>query len=334
MFARADKNIAPQSTFVNPVFSGADPWVIKKDGFYYYCSSSGTSINISKSQFLTKPGEKKKVWSAPESGWNRSNIWAPELHFLKGHWYIYYAAGESGPPFIYQRSGVLESETDDVFSKYNDKGMLYTGDNPDMKSDNKWAIDLTVFEYRQHLYAVWSGWIEQALTDKTPQSLFIAEMKDPYTMKVLRTKISSPDQSWETGGQLDLEEGPAILEKKGNLFIIYSCRESWTTSYRLGMLRLIDKNGILSSPSSWEKTGPVFQGPFGTGHCSFTKSPDDTEDWIVYHSKKSVKEGWQRDVRLQQFKWKKNGDPDFGLPVQTGVELKRPSGETKLENRL
>jgi GH43 family beta-xylosidase len=325
------KNNEPKHTFSNPVFDGADPWIIKKDNYYYYCFSSNNSITISKSKFLTKKGEMKVIWKAPSTGWNRTCVWAPELHFIGGHWYIYYAAGESGPPFIYQKAGVLQSETDDPFSTYTDKGMLYTGDNPDMKNDNRWAIDLTVFEYDKKLYAVWSGWIDQAPVDETPQHLFIAEMANPYTTKGVRTKISSPDQSWETGGPLDLEEGPEVLMNKGNLFIIYSCRESWTIDYRLGQLKLKDKKGLLLSPSNWEKSGPVFQGPFGAGHCSFSESPDGKEDWIIYHSKKSIAEGWERDVRLQQFKWSRNGNPNFGTPLPEGVEINRPSGEFEIE---
>ena len=32
------------STFVNPVWDGADPWMVKKDGFYYYCYSENNGI--------------------------------------------------------------------------------------------------------------------------------------------------------------------------------------------------------------------------------------------------------------------------------------------------
>jgi len=318
-------------TFTNPVFNGADPWYIKKDNFYYYCFSSNNSISISRSKFLTKRGEMKKVWSAPSAGWNHSCVWAPELHYFDGHWYIYYAAGESGPPFIYQQTGVLESETNDPFSNYNDKGILYTGDNPDMQSDNRWAIDMNVFEYKNRLYAVWSGWIDKASTDKTPQHLYIAEMKNPYKMKTLRLKISSPDQEWETGGPLDLEEGPEVLKNNSDLFIVFSCRESWTINYRLGLLKLKDKDGSLLSSTNWEKSGPVFQGPSGVGHCSFTTSPDNKEDWIIYHSKKNSAEGWERDIRLQQFNWNSSGYPVFGTPVLPGVEINRPGGEYEIE---
>lgn len=319
--------------FTNPVFDGADPWLYQKDGYYYYCFSAGNSISISRSALITKRGEAKKVWEAPASGWNRSCVWAPELHFIDGRWYIYYAAGESGPPYIHQKTGVLQSSTDDPFSSYTDMGMVYTGDDSDLKSNNVWAIDMTVFIHRGRLYAVWSGWEKPALTDKTSQHLYIAGMENPYTIKSPRVKISSPEEAWETGGPLDLQEGPEILRKGDGLFIIYSCRESWTVDYRLGLLKLLDPEGSLLSASVWEKSGPVFSGPFGAGHCSFVKSPDGREDWIIYHSKKSIKEGWQRDVRAQRFKWDSRGYPDFGEAVTVGTVLKRPSGEFRIEKQ-
>ena len=320
--------------FNNPIFDGADPWMIQKDGYYYYCFSSGNGISISRSQFITKQGETRKVWEAPASGWNRSCVWAPELHFLDGRWYIYYAAGESGPPYIHQKTGVLQSATDDPLSRYTDMGMLYTGDDPYLKSDNVWAIDMTVFTYHGRLYAVWSGWEKPALTDKTSQHLYIAEMANPFTVKSPRIKLSSPDKKWETGGPLDLQEGPEILKNGDDLLIIYSCRESWTVDYRLGMLKLRDPERSLLSPLNWEKSGPVFSGPFGTGHSSFVKSPDGKEDWIVYHSKKSIREGWQRDVRAQRYNWDSKGYPVFGEPVPAGTKMKRPSGEYRMEKKL
>lgn len=334
-FAQTESHPAEISKyFSNPIFDGADPWLFQKDGYYYYCFSAGNGISISRSELITKRGETKKVWEAPASGWNRSCIWAPELHFIEGLWYIYYAAGESGPPYIHQKTGVLQSATDDPFSNYIDKGMLYTGDDPEMQSTNVWAIDMTVFTYQNTLYAVWSGWEKPAVTDKTSQHLYIAEMENPFTMKGPRVKISSPVEKWETGGPLDLQEGPEILQKGNNLFIIYSCRESWTVDYRIGMLKLKDEGGLLLSPSNWEKSGPVFSGPFGTGHCSFVKSPDSREDWIIYHSKKSIKEGWQRDVRAQRFVWDDKDFPVFGEAVAAGTRLKRPLGEYRIEKKL
>lgn len=317
-------------TFSNPVWDGADPWMVKQGDDYIYCYSANNSIVLSKSRKMTQKGELKNIWTAPSTGWNRSCIWAPEIHFISNRWYVYYAAGESGPPFIHQRTGVLRSKTEDVFSDYEDMGVLYTGDNSADPSTNVWAIDMTILEHKDKLYAIWSGWIKQEITDATQQHLYISEMENPYTMKGKRVKLSSPVESWETGGPLNLNEGPEILKNGDKVFVIYSCRESWLVDYRLGMLQLINPDGNLLDPANWKKSGPVFQGNsqvYGVGHCSFVQSSDNTEDWIIYHSKKNTTSGWERDVRMQPFEWNPDGTPDFEQPVPAGKMINLPSGE-------
>lgn len=332
-----DKSVQLQATFTNPVWDGADPWMIKKGENYYYCFSANNSILVSKSKIMTQKGETKTIWKAPSTGWNRSCVWSPEIHFIDGHWYVYYAAGKSGPPFIHQRTGVLRSKTADVFSPYEDMGTLYTGDRPENPESNIWAIDMTVFEHRGKLFAVWSGWKKQEETDKTSQCLYIQEMKNPFTLKGNRVLLSSPEESWETGGPLDLNEGPEILRNGDTIFIVYSCRESWLKEYRQGMLQLDNPGSDLLDPVNWIKKGPVFEGNssvFGVGHCSFVKSPDETEDWIIYHSKKDTVPGWKRDVRMQPFQWNTDGTPDFGEAIPSGTEMKRPAGEVEILNKL
>jgi GH43 family beta-xylosidase len=322
------------SYFTNPIGKGADPWVTKVDGFYY-ASFAGKGANdkkfitIAKSKALTKIGERKVIWTAPKEGWNSNCIWAPEIHRIGNKWYIYYAAGKEGPPFIYQRSGVLESVTADAQGRYIDKGVLNTGTDENDYCKTIWAIDLTVTEINNQLYAIWSGWEQNKKTDKTAQHLYIAKMKNPWTIDSERVKISSPVESWETGGPLNINEGPEVLKHGEDVFIIYSTRESWTPQYRLGQLKLKAGADPMKA-ENWDKKGPVFKGApgvLGTGHASFTTSPDGKEDWIFYHSKILPQDGWARDLRLQQFFWDKNGDPDFGVPIPVGTQMKKPSGE-------
>lgn len=320
-----------EKTFTNPIREGADPWVFQKGDDYYYCASSGGGIAISKSSKLTEHGVFQKVWDAPDQGWNSANIWAPEIHYIAGHWYIYYAAGEKpGGPFIHQKSGVLKSHGNDPFGPYEDMGMLYTGDDITDPESVKWAIDLTPFEHEGELYAIWSGWEENRETDRTAQHLYIAIMSDPATISSNRVKISSPEESWETGGELDLNEGPQVLKRNNLTFIIYSTRESWLKEYRMGQLKLKEASVDPLLPENWVKTGPVFLGNeavHGVGHCSFATSPDGTEDWILYHSKKGTEPGWDRDIRLQPFQWREDDSPDFGNPVSINEVLPVPSGE-------
>ncbi|WP_207421505.1 glycoside hydrolase family 43 protein [Desertivirga brevis] len=323
-----------EQTFTNPIGKGADPWVIKYKGYYYTCySSSGekgrSGISVTKSPYLTKLGNAKIVWSSPESGWNEKNIWAPELHHIGKKWYIYYAGGKGAPSFINQRAGVLESVSEDPQGAYVDKGVIKTGTDDNDYVKTIWAIDMTVGKINKKWYAVWSGWEKNNTTDKTSQHLYIAKLLNPWTIDSERVKISSPDQNWETGGPLDLNEGPEFLQRNGKTFIIYSARESWTKEYRLGQLKLKGGSDPLK-PESWEKKGPVFEGTdkvFGVGHASFTTSPDDKEWWIFYHTKNSTDHGWDRSICLQPFSWDNKGEPVFGRPLPAGTPIKKPSGE-------
>lgn len=323
--------VSDQCTFTNPLGPGADPWVVRQGSAYYYAESRNNAIWVHKTGWLTTiMNDGVAVWTAPDSGWNHTNIWAPELHYIDGKWYIYYAGGSSGPPFITQHAGVLEAATDDPQGAYIDRGMLYTGDDIAGQTNNVWSIDLTVDRVGSQLYAVWSGWEQNATTDRTPQHLYIAKMANPYTISSNRAKISSPTASWEIGPELNLEEGPELLFHAGQTFIIYSARESWLPDYRLGQLRLTNSTADPMDSASWVKTGPVFTGTtgvYGVGHASFTTSPDSTEDWIVYHTKVDPSPGWNRVIRTQRFSWNADGSPNFGVPVPSGLPVTMPSGQ-------
>ncbi len=323
----------PSCSFTNPVAVGQDPWVVRRGGSYYYVQSTTGGIWVYRSSTLTDLGlNGVRVWTPPDTGWNRSNVWAPELHWLDGHWYIYYAAGRAGPPYTSQRAGVLESVTDDPQGAYTDRGMLYTGDDPARADGGVWAIDLTVERLNGQLYAVWSGWAQNAATDATPQQLYIARMSNPWTISEPRRLLSAPTEGWEKGPELDLQEGPEFLLHGANgsdVFIIYSTRDSWLPQYQLGQLRLLPGSDP-ADMSHWTKGGPVFQGAgevYGVGHASFTVSPDSSESWIVYHSKASAAPGWDRVVRMQKFTWRADGSPDFGTPVPSGQLVRLPSGQ-------
>ena len=222
-------------------------------------------------------------------------------------------------------------------------GMLYTGDNyqPGIKptiENTEYAIDLTTFELKGQRYAVWSG------NEKTNsiQQIRIATMSNPYTISSSLVEISTPTQSWETMDGRQINEGPAVLinEAKGKLFIVYSCNPSWTKNYRLAWLMLDMNSGDPMNPGDWQKSSnyvfwrcdntkdPV-SGVNGLGHCTFTKSPDGTEDWIVYHAMRYSDGGWgERYPFVEKFTWNADGTPDFGTGAGWGESLLLPSGET------
>ena len=175
---------AAQGTLVNPLLpSGADPWITSHNGFYYYMNTTGSSLVIWKTKSLSAlaTAEKKTVWRPPAGGPYAHDIWAPELHFLRGKWYIYFAA-DAGRNESH-RIWVLENPAaDPLDGEWQMKGKI--ADPAD-----RWAIDATVFENGSRLYMVWSGW-EGA--DNGAQNLYIAELSDPYTIRGRRVRISSP----------------------------------------------------------------------------------------------------------------------------------------------
>jgi GH43 family beta-xylosidase len=319
--ARRSLESTPSRTFTNPIIppASADPWVISWKGSYYYCESRDQrSIWIRRADCFTQFGnddvQQSQVWIAPNLGANSNALWAPELHRINDRWYIYYASDDGLNEN--HRMWVLESVTDDPMGAYRCKGQMDTGG---------WAIDLTVLNHNGELYAIWSGWpgVVNGL-----QNLYIAPMSNPWTISAPRVLLTTPEHPWETI-EMDICEGPQILQRHGKLFIVYSASGSWSPDYCLGLLEF--KGGNVLNPNAWKKwDAPVFEKNakvWGIGHCSFVQSPDGMEDWIVFHAKSRKKAGWNdRHVHAQRFTWTESGHPYFGQPIASGMELAAPTG--------
>jgi len=318
------------ASFANPICEQADPWITQDNGRYLACfADENRAISIQISEQLTTLGPKHIIWTAPTTGPASREVWAPELHRIAGHWYVYFAASDGQNKN--HKAWVLKSEGADPLGPYTLHGPLYTGDNPDLRSENRWAIDLTVFELNGQRYAIWSGWPDE----RDIQYLYIAPMKDPLTLSAARVRLYANDNYvWErVGEQLGergLNEAPEVLQNHGRTFVTYSCSGSWQTSYKLGMLEL-RPGGDPLKPGDWTKfSEPVFKPSahtYGVGHGSFVKSPDGTQDWLVYHAKQDRKDGWRRYVLAQPFQWDAKGLPVFGEPVAANELLPVPSGE-------
>ncbi|GAA1185205.1 GH43 family beta-xylosidase [Kitasatospora gansuensis] len=320
---------AAGQTYTNPVKSqkGADPWLEYYNGNYHLITTSFTdTLTMRKSPTLaglaTAPSV--EVWrdSTPSRG---TNIWAPEIHFLNGRWYLYYSAGQIGAACCdSQRTHVLESAGTDPTGPYSYKGML-TG--PEL-TPGGWLIDASVLKVGGALYVVGSGFV-----GGSPQSLVIAPMSNPYTVSGAFRVFSTPSLSWETVKN-KVNEGPEPLYRNGRTFLVFSAADCQTPDYKLGQLELTGSDPLLAS--SWtKKSTPVFErndaaGVYGPGHNGFFTSPDGTESWIVYHANSSATAGCgnARTTRAQKFTWNADGTPNLGAPVGAGVTLAGPSGET------
>ncbi len=320
-------NPEQDNTFTNPLLSsGPDPWVTQKDGWYYVTHTTGRNLRLYRTKKMSdlRNAEVQTIWTPPPAGMNSKNIWAPEIHDLNGKWYFYYAADDGVNEN--HRMWVLENESEDPFTgTWLNKGEL------ELPGD-KWAIDGTAFEHQGQLYYLWSGW-EGDVNGR--QDIYIAKLTNPWTAEGERMLLSKPDLDWELKGATPaINEAPQYLMHDGKLFIIYSASGCWTDDYSLGMLSTDSSSNIMEY-SSWLKSSkPIFEKDpsaqaFGPGHNSFFKSPDGTEDWIIYHANPAAGQGCgnNRSPRIQQFTWTTDGNPDFGEPVNLGQAIKKPSGD-------
>jgi len=318
-----DEEEIKMHSFSNPIApSGNDPWLIFHEGYYYYCLSEkgGVCVARIKNIYDLNKAELVRVW-LPPSGTNYSReIWAPELHYLNGEWYIYFAADDGKNEN--HRMYVLKGTTQNPLDEFEFMGQI-------TDESDKWAIDGTVMQYNDKLYFVWSGWM---LNVNVSQLLYIAEMSDPCTISSRRVKISSPEKSWELVGNPTINEGPVAIEHNGTMHIVYSASGSWTDDYCLGLLTLTGDDPL--SPDSWTKSSkPILSKSkkvFGPGHCSFTTSPDGSQTWVIYHANKVSGTGWAgRSAWAQLVTWDENNYPVIGngTPPDPGEKLLIPVNE-------
>ena len=135
--------------------------------------------------------KKKVVWTPPLKGPYSKEIWAPEIHYLQGKWYAYFAA-DSGNNFTHRIYVLENGSKDPLLGTWTMKGEL------NLPGD-KWAIDASVFENKGKMYVTWSGWKGDFNGE---QDIFIARLKNPWTAEGNRPLVSAPTYKWETNGDL------------------------------------------------------------------------------------------------------------------------------------
>jgi GH43 family beta-xylosidase len=308
-------------TLNNPILlQRADPWVYKHtDGYYYFTASvpEFDLIELRRSETIQGLGEAEPVvaWRKYETGPMSANIWAPELHYIDGKWYIYFAAARADDIFDH-RMYVLENDSaNPLEGKWVEKGQVKT----DWES---FSLDATTFENKGERYYVWAQRDPNIVGNS---NLYIAKMVSPWEIEGPQVMITKPEYDWETIGFL-VNEGAAVLKRNGKIFMTYSASKT-DFNYCMGLLTA-DENSDLLDPASWEKADkPVFQtseenGQYGPGHNSFTVSEDGKQDILIYHARdyKEI-EGdplWDhnRHTRAQVFTWNEDGTPNFGVPVK------------------
>ena len=211
------------------------------------------------------------------------HVWAPELHYIDGAWYIYFAAGNKDDVWAI-RPYVLEcKDADPITGTWSEKGKMQRADEDEF-SFEAFSLDATVFENQGKWYYIWA---EKVGVAKQISNLYIGELEMPYKLKTVQVLLTTPDYDWERVGYW-VNEGPAVLKKNGKIFLTYSASETGV-AYYVGMLTA-DVDSDLLDPLSWHKERyPVLCsddeiGIYGPGHNSFTVD-EEGNDIMVFHAR-------------------------------------------------
>ncbi|MBQ9611597.1 MAG: glycoside hydrolase family 43 protein [Lachnospiraceae bacterium] len=302
------------------ILQRADPYVLRHtDGMYYFTASvpayDGIVLRKAKSLAELPDAEEVEVWHKHEQGPMSLHIWAPELHYLDGAWYIYYAGGDKDD--IWEiRPYVLEcTDEDPMTGTWRELGKMQRADADDF-SFEAFSLDATVFENKGERYYVWA---EKVGVGKQISNLYIAKMEKPWKLSTVQVMLTTPDYDWERVG-FWVNEGPAVIKRGGNIYLTYSASETGK-DYCMGMLTASEDSDLLD-PRSWTKerypvlTTDESKGIYGPGHNSFTVD-EEGNDICVYHARQvETIEGNplynpNRHAQLMKVRWDEASRPVF-----------------------
>ena len=306
---------------------GCYPYAVHQGGKYYFTrqSDDSRSITITTTDDLTRvaEGKNKTVW--PLDGKQVSNnIWSPELHYIKGKWYIYFEAddGNTDNHEIYVLENSAATPTDGTFRM---KGVLRTN------AEWNYGIHPTTFTISGRQYLVWSGWPKRR-SDAETQCIYIASMANPWTVNSDRVLISQPTYEWErqwinpdgtrSAYPIYVNENPTVtMSRDGSRVIVYYSASGCWTPYRCeGMVWAEAKADLLDSRSWHKHNEPVLKAApsdsiCGANNVSFVESDDKDRPYMLYETMTSQRTGgYQKQIRLKTVTYGRDGMPVLGNP--------------------
>jgi len=312
-----------QETILQPLIEQrADPYIYKHtDGYYYFTASVPLYDRIELRRATTIAGlataPTVDAWHKPETGPYSELVWAPELHFNDGAWYVYFAAAPSRAIkdnlFQHRMYAIRNRHANPLEGEWEFMGQVDTG-------IDSFCLDATTFTHKGMLYYLWA---QKDPAIEGNSNLYIAPMKTPWQIEGAPILLSKPEHDWETIG-FWVNEGPSVLRRNGKIFISYSASAT-DHNYSMGLL-WADEDADLLDPRKWTKSAqPVLRtcydhGVYGPGHNSFTLAEDNDTVMLVYHARTYTEivgdPLWNPDRHtfVKPLRWDDQGMPVFGRP--------------------
>ncbi|MCF7890921.1 glycoside hydrolase family 43 protein [Candidatus Bipolaricaulota bacterium] len=274
-----------KESYSNPVLKEekqdiGDPSVIKfKDKYYLYATSEpNLGYRVWQSNDLVEWEGKGLAYdsSLENNIWGMGDFWAPEVIRYRGKFYM---AFSTRAPDGHLKVGLAVSE-DPLGPFKNLEAPLFDRDAS--------FIDPYIFVAdggEPYLFYV-KDCSENLVDGVHTSQIYVQRMEENLRgLKGEPVLVSEPSQTWETGGDYQWNEGPAVIKNKDRYYLTYSANYFGSADYSIGFLKASQPLG------PWKKYegNPILsKNPkkrvYGTGGNNFTLSPDEEELFIVYHS--------------------------------------------------
>ena len=264
-------------TYKNPIYRGADPFILTHEGKYYLYATNAARegykvaqsddlVNWEDKGFCLKKGDVKGELVYSADGKWCYGFWAPEVMYYKGKFYMIYT--------VDNHIGIAEA--DSPLGPFTQKEHKWIVDSKAIDGSFFVDDDGAVYLYYRHVEK------NRLVGVRLSDDLTSADMS---TMRVLITPGEFPWEEAEPG--VIGTEGPFVLKHDGKYYITYSANDYRCQDYAIGY-------AVSDSPLGEYKKyagNPILKRTdkvVGTGHHSFTKSADGKKLLCVYHTHNSL----------------------------------------------
>lgn len=299
-----------------------DP-VLAKEGNTYYLFCTGMGISVFSSIDLQHWQKGKPVFSSPPA-WAveavpgfKGHIWAPDIAFHNGLYYLYYSVSAFGKNT--SCIGVATNKTLDPKSseyKWTDHGKVIES----VPGRDLWnAIDpnLAWDDQHQPWLTFGSFWSGIKLVKLNADLITVANPQAWYTIAKRSRDYKTADVN---GGDAAIE-APFIFKKNNYYYLFVSfdfCCKGVNSNYKIMVGRsekiegpYIDKEGVRMEEGGGTR---VLQGNNawpGVGHNAVYTL--DGKDYLVFHGYDAADEGKPK-LKILTLQWDSNGWPQTSLP--------------------
>jgi GH43 family beta-xylosidase len=295
--------------------SGADPWIAYQNGYYYLTYTSGSNVRLRQGRKLTGPAgvaeAKAKTVFTPAAPYNK-NVWAPELHFIQGRTYLYFAAddGDNANPRMY----VAQGHANGTPTSFTSKERSLTPPRIGGRLMAPCSKPTTARFTSSGPLAGRGGW--------TPKPLHRADEQPVDHQRSARPAF----HAHRTVGKLDSGR-PCHPQAHGMVFLVYAANKSWTDNECIGLL--VNTDGNYLNPASWTKQPqPIFSHLCRSGWRRVRAGALQLHAIVGWHGRldflsrrQKQRRGWGSQRAHERISWAANGYPVLGRPVPAGILL-------------